>query len=98
VRVPGGLTKDDFSSSQANLMGAEIESGEAFGGNLVGQFGFPAQTSSSSAISGAGSRTICEPGLATALGERPNAQDVGGALGHADSTARIEQVEQMAGL
>ena len=39
-----------------------------------------------------------EPGFAASLGERPDAQDVGGALGHADGAARVEQVEQMARL
>ncbi len=33
-----------------------------------------------------------------ALGERPYPQDVGGALGYADRTARVEQVEEMARL
>jgi hypothetical protein len=43
VRVPGRLAKDDFSLSQANLMGAEIKAGEAFSDDLGGQFGFPSQ-------------------------------------------------------
>src|SRR5436309_2560449 len=39
-----------------------------------------------------------QPGLAARLGERADAADIGGALGHADDAARVEQVEEMARL
>ena len=39
-----------------------------------------------------------EPTLAARLGESADAGDIGGALGHRDDTARVEQVESVAGL
>ena len=40
-----------------------------------------------------GALGACEPGFAAGFGERSHAADVGGALGHADHAARIEQIE-----
>ena len=39
-----------------------------------------------------------EPGFGAGLGQRAHAADVGGALGDADHAARVQQVEQVAGL
>src|SRR5690606_35978830 len=39
-----------------------------------------------------------QPATRTGLGERPHPPDIGGALGHADDAARIEDVEEMARL
>src|SRR4051794_8203319 len=39
-----------------------------------------------------------EPRFAARLGESPDPQNIGGALGHADRAARVEQIEQMTGL
>ncbi len=39
-----------------------------------------------------------QPRLAACLGERPDPQDVGGAFGHADHAAGVEQIEQVARL
>src|SRR5262249_43275184 len=39
-----------------------------------------------------------EPGFAAPLGEGPNAQDVGGAFGHADRAPGVEQIEEVASL
>src|SRR5271170_7004469 len=55
-------------------------------------------SSSSSDISGAGTRAVRQPGLAAAFGQCPDTQNIGGALGHADGAARIEEVEQVARL
>ena len=57
-------------------------------------------SSSSSAIAQACAEMTAgaQPGLGAGLGQRAHAADVGGALGHADHAARVEQVEQVAGL
>src|SRR5271166_5654804 len=53
-------------------------------------------SSSNSSVISAACAHAREPSLAACSGQRPDSEDVGGPLGHADHTARIEKVEEMA--
>src|SRR5271163_651156 len=53
-------------------------------------------SSSSSSLTSVDRDRADEPGLAARVGERPDPEDIGSALGHADRTSRIEEVEEMA--
>src|SRR5579864_4250875 len=44
------------------------------------------------------SRLAGQPRLAAALRQLAHPEDIGGALGHADDAARVQEIEHMAGL